>query len=729
MLAALGCQGEPTAPPVETLRVEPTARPIEGWFHVIWVDPPPYGSAMVRHELVDEQGHGTELALDPGVAARWGGPRGLDGRKVRIQGNPVAGHRLRVRSVEPVPGVAGTAPATVQVGAHPYVTILCKFADVASEPHTVATYTAWTAGTTYPGLDHYWRELSYGRMNVTGSAVAGWYTLPHPLSYYMDSIWLRLDDAASDCTRAADPDVDFPRFYGINLQFNGATLRSWGGSWTLTADGQTKRYGMTWLQGSAPRTEYAHEEGHALGLDHSSGPYGQTYDSRWDVMSRYVNGNFGPDGYGVPQHTISYFKDQLGWIPPTRKLTLGPNATKTIVLERLASPASANYLMATIPITTTPGQFYTVEARRQAGYDEFGTPGDAVVLHQVDSARGSPMAQVVDVDHNGDPNDAGAMWTPGETFTDPANGITVTIDAQTATGFQVTIRRGGSTNAWVSRASMAKARSAFALALAGGRLYAIGGRSGAATVGAMETYNPTTNSWTAKAPLPSARYDGDGAAAGSGLVYLPGGRNSAGTLTKTLYVYNPATNVWSTKASLPIPSGCGASAIISGLLYTLTGCDGTSGYKARLHRYSPSNNTWTTRASAPSAHGSPAAGVINGKLYVAGGRNAAGTAVATLHVYDPGTNTWSTKAPMPSARYWAAGQVIDGKLYVVGGTNAAGSVLATTLVYDPGTNQWTAKTAMPTARTRVGAAVIANQLYAVGGWATKDFATVERYTP
>ena len=124
----------------------------------------------------------------------------------------------------------------------------------------------------------------------------------------------------------------------------------------------------------------------------------------------------------------------------------------------------------------------------------------------------------------------------------------------------------------------------------------------------MEAYSPTSNSWTAKAALPSARYDGDGAVANSGLLYLPGGRNSAGTLTKTLYVYNLATNVWSTKASLPISSGCGASVMINGLLYVLTGCDGTSGFKARLHRYSPSSNTWTARASAPSAHGSPSRG-------------------------------------------------------------------------------------------------------------------------
>ena len=55
----------------------------------------------------------------------------------------------------------------------------------------MATYTQWTTGTSYPGLDHYWREVSYNQMNVTGSNVVGWYTLPQPMSYYCqpDPLW------------------------------------------------------------------------------------------------------------------------------------------------------------------------------------------------------------------------------------------------------------------------------------------------------------------------------------------------------------------------------------------------------------------------------------------------------------------------------------------------------------------------------------------------------------
>ena len=181
-LTALGCQEEPTAPPAETTpRAESAARPLEGWFHIVWVDlAPGYGPAMVRYELVDERGHGKELDLDPGLAARWGGPHGLNQRKVRVDGHSVAGGRLRVRSIEPVAGPAGAGPSAVQIGAHPYVTILCKFSDIAAEPYPKATYIEWTTGTTSLSLDHYWRELSYNQMKVSGSVLVGWYTLPHP---------------------------------------------------------------------------------------------------------------------------------------------------------------------------------------------------------------------------------------------------------------------------------------------------------------------------------------------------------------------------------------------------------------------------------------------------------------------------------------------------------------------------------------------------------------------
>jgi M6 family metalloprotease-like protein len=731
LLGLTACRDETTSPSNESSPqlTQGSSRLLSGWFHTQWGDPRGgRGPARMHHALIDDQGHSTELALDEGLAAGLGGPLALDGKRVRIDGEEVGAKRVQVRSLElerpPEPaGAGGAEPAAwSRIGSHPYVTIGCKFSDFPDEPRPIATYRTWTAGSSYPGLNHYWSEQSFNQMNVDGSTTVGWYTLPSPESRYVTKYGFDLAALATDCTGVADVDVDFPRYYGVNLQFNTALDASWGGTWTLDLDGQTKSYGMTWMANWADMAIYAHEEGHSLGLGHSSGPYGNDYDSFWDVMSNPYAYFDGAQETNIPVHTISYHKDLLGWIASSRKLTVAANTSQTITLERLAQPDSGNYLMAEIPIDNAPGQFYTVEARRRVGSYDAHIPGDAVVLHRA--------ARVVDVDNNGDPNDEGAQWTVGETFTDQANGITVAVVGQTATGFQVTLTRRPSSNIWADRASLITARSAFTLGVASNQIYAIGGRGSGTTLASVEAYDPTSNAWTGKAALPAARYDGNGAAVIKGLLYVPGGRNSSGTPTRTLYAYNVSSNVWSAKAPLPVPSGCGATVNISGLLYVLTGCDGTSGFKGLLHRYTPSSNSWTARATAPGAHGFPAAAVINGKLYVAGGKNAAGTATATLHVYDPATNAWSTKAAMPAARFGAAGRAINGRLYVVGGTSAGGTALAETLVYDPATNRWSTKARMPTARTRLGAAVINSQLYAVGGQANGNaLSMVERYTP
>jgi M6 family metalloprotease-like protein len=735
------CRDETMAPNTaapDLTAAAPSAR--SGWFHTQWGDPRgSRGAAQVRHELVDDRGNATVLELDEGLLARLGGPLALDRRRITVDGAPSADGRLAVRSLQVVRGaqpVAGaiTGEAGVpRIGAFPYVTVGCKFSDVAAEPHSIATYQSWTGGGSYPGLDNYWIEASFNQMNVSGSTVRGWFTLPQPRSHYVPGGAADLQALVTDCLAAADPTVNFPAFYGINMQFNAVLdCCSWGGSRTMTLDGQTKTYGVTWMADWADVTVYAHEEGHSLGLPHSSGPYAETYDSRWDVMSYgYPFYDFA-EGTHIPQHTISYHKDLLGWIAAGRQVTVAKGTTRTITLERLAQPGAGNFLMAKIPIDNAPGQFYTVEARRKVGQYDMSIPADAVVLHRVNPARLDRVAQVVDPDNNGDPNDAGAQWTVGETFADAANAITVKVNAQTATGFQVTITHGATTTSdvWASRAAIPTARSRFALGAVNGLLYAIGGNSGASTVASVQAYNPTSNAWSSKAALPSARTDGDGAAAINGILYVPGGRNASGVVTKTLYGYNASINTWSAKAALPTASGCGGTAVISGLLYVLTGCDATSGFKGLLHRYSPAANAWTTRATAPAAHGFPAAGVISGKLYVAGGRNGTGTATATLHVYTPGTNTWTTRAAMPAARFGASGQVINGRLYVVGGTDAQGTAVATTFVYDPVANQWSTKVPMPTARTGLGAGVAGNLLYAVGGRSgTTDLKTVERYTP
>jgi hypothetical protein len=226
------------------------------------------------------------------------------------------------------------------------------------------------------------------------------------------------------------------------MQFNGGLGGySYGGGWTTTFDGQTRRWAMTWLADWAAPSTWAHETGHSLGLPHSSGPYGETYDSKWDVMSG--GGTKDPAlGTWVAPHTIAFHKDLLGWIPAARKYVAAPGSSAAIELTRDALPGAEGYQMAQIPIAGS-SVFYTVEARRYAGYDAIGRlPSEAVLIHRVNLADGV-RAKVVDPDGNLNPNDEGAAWVPGETFTDVQGGVQVRVLSETGWGFRIEVSTGG----------------------------------------------------------------------------------------------------------------------------------------------------------------------------------------------------------------------------------------------------------------------------------------------
>jgi len=300
-------------------------------------------------------------------------------------------------------------------------------------------------GDTAPGLNHYWKDLSFGLANVAGSAAYGPYTLPRPLAAYVINGQPELTELATDCSAAADADVNFPQFDGINMAFNSTIgCCAWGGRRTMTLDGVTKTYRTTWLPPWATNSisVVMHEMGHGFGLPHSSADYGETYDSPWDVMSKdRANCAKAIDPvYGcIGQGTISYHKDILGWIAPEQKYT-HRSGTQTITLTPLGLPGASGYLMAQIPIDGSDTHFYTVEARGLASYDA-KLPGAGVIIHEVDTNRDRP-ARVIDADLNGDPGDAGAIWTPGETFTGQ-DYVTVTVDEKAGDAFTVTLSNVG----------------------------------------------------------------------------------------------------------------------------------------------------------------------------------------------------------------------------------------------------------------------------------------------
>ncbi len=294
--------------------------------------------------------------------------------------------------------------------------------------------------------------------------------------------------------------------------------------------------------------------------------------------------------------------------------------------------------------------------------------------------------------------------------------------------------RAVASNSWLTRKDMGGSErrdlTAATVTNAAGHsiVYVIGGRSTTgAVLGKVMAYDATTNTWTAKAPLPVPLWGMNQAAVLKGKIYVSGGsqfpldRLAQWGPSQGLLVYDPATDTWTGKASMPpIPdpssdpdwhgylfSGMfGPAGVIAGQIYTLSDCWTTDepwyvdcyDRSMLFYRYNPVTDRWTNLPSPKYSY--RYGGVIGKKFYAVG---------AHVEVYDPATNRWTTERDPTRAPSFGGGGATEmlSRIYVAGGLGVGSTgALRDLWMYDPAVGDWTRRANLLTARYGVAAAKV-----------------------
>jgi len=299
-------------------------------------------------------------------------------------------------------------------------------------------------------------------------------------------------------------------------------------------------------------------------------------------------------------------------------------------------------------------------------------------------------------------------------------------------------------DSWTTKEPMPTARSNFGVAVVNKKIYAIGGLNGS-VLGTNEMYDTVTGTWTTKTPMPTPRSHFE-ICVYKNKIYAIGGMNWSsleGGFVRANEVYDPITDTWETKTPMPTTKADMCANIINGEIYLTGGAAYVMyfpefSYATSTHVYSPETDAWTTKAHIPTSVAHYSSVVFDNKLYVIGGMTAWTWNITLNQVYYPDNDTWVEAEHIPlgvdnAAATATSGNLAPKRVFVIGGAQKWGAVNFTQ-IYDPEKDSWSSGNPMPTARLGLGVAVVDDLLYAIGGRYIENdtsyyFTVNELYTP
>jgi hypothetical protein len=201
-----------------------------------------------------------------------------------------------------------------------------------------------------------------------------------------------------------------------------------------------------------------------------------------------------------------------------------------------------------------------------------------------------------------------------------------------------------------------------------------------------------------------------------GKIYTIAGGFLTGTVKDT-EMYDPQTDTWTTKTPMPTPRLYFASAAYENKIYCIGGHTELDTFLGLNEVYDTLTDSWTNMTAMPTPRAYLQANEVNGKIYLIGGQTPTesdryGIKTNVNEAYDPQTDTWETKTPMPDSFYWYASAVVGSKIYIIWRN--------ITEIYDTETDSWAYGAACPEGNSVSAAVATTGQcapvrIYVLGG--------------
>jgi N-acetylneuraminic acid mutarotase len=201
-------------------------------------------------------------------------------------------------------------------------------------------------------------------------------------------------------------------------------------------------------------------------------------------------------------------------------------------------------------------------------------------------------------------------------------------------------------------------------------------------------YDPAADTWKALAPMPTKRGSPVAVTVGNKIYVIGGATTPPNTdvaavhpaqphiVLGTVEEYDPATNTWRERRPMPTPRNHTTAGVVNGKVYVIGGrvaaaFIGVGSNVDVVEEYDPATDRWgAVKARMPTARSAMASGVYNGRIYVEGGEMQTAAYMMTfraLEAYDPAANRWTVLPSMPVSRHGLAGAVVGNRLHMVSG--------------------------------------------------------------